>query len=63
MVKLSYCPPNAVRRLALVGKGICHDSGGYNLKISGSMYGMHLDMGAARWHWGAPRHQSGQVAL
>ncbi|MFU1706212.1 M17 family metallopeptidase [Aeromonas hydrophila] len=47
MVKLSYCPPNAVRRLALVGKGICHDSGGYNLKISGSMYGMHLDMGGS----------------
>ncbi|MBL0531764.1 leucyl aminopeptidase family protein [Aeromonas dhakensis] len=47
MVKLSYCPPNAVRRVALVGKGICHDSGGYNLKVSGSMYGMHLDMGGS----------------
>nr|WP_236661098.1 leucyl aminopeptidase family protein [Aeromonas jandaei] len=47
MVKLSYYPPKPVRRIALVGKGICHDSGGYNLKISGSMYGMHLDMGGS----------------
>ncbi|MGY6036884.1 M17 family metallopeptidase [Aeromonas sp. AE23HZ002T15] len=47
IVKLSYCPANAQRRLALVGKGICHDSGGYNLKVGGSMYGMHLDMGGS----------------
>ena len=47
MVKLSYYPPKSVRRIALVGKGICHDSGGYNLKVSGSMYGMHLDMGGS----------------
>ncbi|WP_349917805.1 M17 family metallopeptidase [Aeromonas veronii] len=47
IVKLSYCPASAERRLALVGKGICHDSGGYNLKVGGSMYGMHLDMGGS----------------
>lgn len=47
MVKLSYYPPKPVRRIALVGKGICHDSGGYNLKVAGSMYGMHLDMGGS----------------
>ncbi len=47
IVRLSYCPANPVRRIALVGKGICHDSGGYNLKVSGSMYGMHLDMGGS----------------
>lgn len=47
MVKLSYYPSKPVRRIALVGKGICHDSGGYNLKVSGSMYGMHLDMGGS----------------
>ena len=47
IVRLSYCPANPVRRLALVGKGICHDSGGYNLKVGGSMYGMHLDMGGS----------------
>lgn len=53
LVKLSYCPPQPVRRLALVGKGICHDSGGYNLKVSGSMYGMHLDMGGSAVALGA----------
>lgn len=47
IVKLSYSPARAQRRLALVGKGICHDSGGYNLKVGGSMYGMHLDMGGS----------------
>ncbi|MBP4041354.1 leucyl aminopeptidase family protein [Aeromonas sp. SrichE-2G] len=47
IVRLSYCPANPVRRVALVGKGICHDSGGYNLKVGGSMYGMHLDMGGS----------------
>ncbi|MGS3139650.1 leucyl aminopeptidase family protein [Aeromonas sanarellii] len=47
IVRLSYCPANPVRRLALVGKGICHDSGGYNLKVGGIMYGMHLDMGGS----------------
>lgn len=31
-------------KLALVGKGLCMDTGGYNLKISGNMFGMHLDM-------------------
>ncbi|MCS3457877.1 leucyl aminopeptidase/proline iminopeptidase [Aeromonas sp. BIGb0405] len=47
IVKLSYEPAGATRQLALVGKGICHDSGGYNLKVGGSMYGMHLDMGGS----------------
>ena len=51
IVRLSYCPANPVRRVALVGRGSRHDSGGYNLKVGGSMYGMHLDMGAARWPW------------
>lgn len=30
--------------LALVGKGICYDTGGNNLKSAKSMYGMHEDM-------------------
>jgi leucyl aminopeptidase len=33
-----------VRRLALVGKGICFDTGGINLKTHKSMYDMHTDM-------------------
>lgn len=32
------------RPLALVGKGICFDTGGSNLKVGGSMLGMHGDM-------------------
>jgi leucyl aminopeptidase/proline iminopeptidase len=30
--------------LALVGKGVCFDTGGNNIKISGNMLGMHGDM-------------------
>jgi leucyl aminopeptidase len=29
--------------LSLVGKGVCFDSGGLNLKSSGSIKGMHID--------------------
>jgi leucyl aminopeptidase len=32
------------QRLALVGKGICFDTGGINLKTHKSMYDMHTDM-------------------
>ena len=35
---------HATKKLALVGKGICYDTGGTNLKPSKSMYGMHEDM-------------------
>ncbi len=34
-------------KIALVGKGICFDSGGYNLKPTNAMKGMHGDMGGA----------------
>ncbi|MDO5146385.1 MAG: leucyl aminopeptidase [Eubacteriales bacterium] len=34
-------------KIALVGKGICFDAGGYHLKPSASMKGMHGDMGGA----------------
>ncbi len=30
--------------LALVGKGVCFDTGGNNIKVSGNMFGMHGDM-------------------
>jgi leucyl aminopeptidase len=35
------------RRLALVGKGVTFDSGGYSLKPREAITGMHLDMGGA----------------
>ena len=34
-------------RIALIGKGLCFDAGGYNIKPGSSMYGMHGDMGGA----------------
>lgn len=44
IVHLSYSPPTAVSRVALVGKGICFDTGGHNLKPAKSMSGMQEDM-------------------
>ena len=45
IVRLRYRPRRRVaRRLALVGKGICFDTGGVNLKTHRSMYLMHGDM-------------------
>jgi leucyl aminopeptidase len=44
IVRLSHRPPRARRSLALVGKGICFDTGGHNLKPARSMQGMHKDM-------------------
>lgn len=44
IVKLSYRHPQAKKTLALVGKGICFDTGGHNLKASKYMQGMHQDM-------------------
>ena len=34
-------------KIALIGKGLCFDSGGYNLKPGTAMKGMHGDMGGA----------------
>jgi leucyl aminopeptidase len=46
IVRLRYRAPQRkkARRLALVGKGICFDTGGINLKTHKSMYDMHTDM-------------------
>lgn len=47
IIRLSYRPKQAARRakaVALVGKGICYDTGGVNLKQAKSMFGMHGDM-------------------
>lgn len=35
------------KRLALVGKGLCYDSGGYAIKNAGGMVTMHADMAGA----------------
>lgn len=44
IVHLGYAPRNAQLRVALVGKGICFDTGGHNLKSAKYMAGMHEDM-------------------
>ncbi len=46
IVRLRYTPPRArkARAIALVGKGICFDTGGMNLKSAKHMHGMHEDM-------------------
>ena len=44
IVHLSYSPKDAKKNIALVGKGICFDTGGHNLKPAKYMQGMHEDM-------------------
>ncbi|HEX5338160.1 MAG TPA: leucyl aminopeptidase family protein [Gallionella sp.] len=44
IVHLSYQHPKAKQTVALVGKGICFDTGGHNLKPSRYMHNMHEDM-------------------
>ena len=44
IVHLRYRHPRAKKTYALVGKGICFDTGGHNLKSARSMQGMHKDM-------------------
>lgn len=44
IVHLTYNPKSAKKHIALVGKGICFDTGGHNLKPARYMHGMHEDM-------------------
>jgi leucyl aminopeptidase len=44
ILKISYRPKKAKKRLHLVGKGLCFDTGGYNIKTGAGMNGMHSDM-------------------
>ncbi len=44
IVHLRYGPAKAKHTVALVGKGICFDTGGHNLKPARYMHGMHEDM-------------------
>lgn len=44
IVHLSYRHPLAKKTIALVGKGICFDTGGHNLKPARYMHNMHEDM-------------------
>ncbi len=44
IVHLTYDPKVVKKHIALVGKGICFDTGGHNLKPAKYMQGMHEDM-------------------
>lgn len=44
IVHLGYRHPQARQTVALVGKGICFDTGGHNLKPARYMHNMHEDM-------------------
>ena len=46
-IELSYRPPRARRRVALVGKGITFDSGGLSLKTADAMQAQKRDMAGA----------------
>ncbi len=47
LVHLSYRPQGAKKTIAVVGKGVTYDTGGYSLKPQNAMYGMKSDMGGA----------------
>ncbi len=47
LVLLDHHPKKANKTVALVGKGVTFDTGGYNLKPSGSLDGMKADMAGA----------------
>lgn len=44
IVHLTYKPKSSKHRISLIGKGICFDTGGHNLKPARYMHGMHEDM-------------------
>ena len=44
IVHLKYSGKGAKKTISLVGKGICFDTGGHNLKPAKYMSGMHEDM-------------------
>jgi leucyl aminopeptidase len=44
IVHLTYKPKQIKKTIAVIGKGICFDTGGHNLKPARYMHGMHEDM-------------------
>ncbi|GAQ85857.1 cytosolic aminopeptidase family protein [Klebsormidium nitens] len=55
-IHLKYTPKGEPKRkLVIIGKGITHDTGGYNLKVGASIESMKCDMGGAAAAFGAAR--------
>lgn len=46
-IHMKYTTPNPKKRIALIGKGICFDSGGLDIKPAASMLNMKDDMSGA----------------
>lgn len=46
-IHMKYVPQNPKKRIAIIGKGLCFDSGGMDLKPSSSMLTMRDDMSGA----------------
>jgi leucyl aminopeptidase len=44
IVHLTHKPKHIKKNIAVIGKGICFDTGGHNLKPARYMHGMHEDM-------------------
>ncbi|MGE5525247.1 MAG: M17 family metallopeptidase [Rhodospirillaceae bacterium] len=53
IVHLRYRARGARKTIALIGKGICFDTGGHNLKPARYMHGMHEDMNGSAVALGA----------
>lgn len=53
MVRLTWKGADSGPKLAIVGKGVTFDSGGYSIKPSASMISMKADMGGAATAYGA----------
>ncbi len=47
MIHIAYKPPNARKRVVLIGKGVTFDSGGLSLKPAEGMTDMKIDMAGA----------------
>ncbi len=47
LIHLTYKPKKAKKKIALIGKGVTFDSGGYSLKPSNAMEDMKVDMSGA----------------
>ena len=59
IVRLRYTPKRAAKskKVFLVGKGICYDTGGTNLKPANYMFGMHEDMPVSYTHLTLPTNR------
>ena len=47
IIHMKYVPQNPIKKIALIGKGLCFDSGGLDLKPANSMLTMRDDMSGA----------------